>query len=125
MSDGNLEVCRLTLPGKFEGVSIPRRRMPPRVRLGGRFLRGPIPMAWLNQAGSLPGKALHVGISIWHWHFIKKGASPIALSVRKLEEIGVKRSSAYRALAALEEAGLISVIRHVGRNPRVTLKEAT
>jgi DNA-binding transcriptional ArsR family regulator len=84
---------------------------------------GPIPMEWLEQAGCLPGRALHVGISIWHWHFIKKERT-ITLSIRKLVEIGVKRGSAYRALSALEEAGLISVERHVGRSPRVTLNVA-
>ena len=33
--------------------------------MGVPFLKGPIPMAWLNAAAKLPGKTLNVGIAIW------------------------------------------------------------
>ena len=29
------------------------------------FIRGPIPLAWLNVAARLPGKTLNVGLAIW------------------------------------------------------------
>jgi hypothetical protein len=41
-----------------------RRRKPKRERRQSvrRFLRGPIPWAWLQEAGMLPGKALMVSL---------------------------------------------------------------
>ncbi|MDA0746219.1 MAG: hypothetical protein O2954_06850 [bacterium] len=64
---------------------------------------------------------MHVGIWLWHWHFIKRSPK-IGLSVKKLESFGVERHSAYRALKALEQAKLVSVDRHAGRSPLVTLR---
>jgi hypothetical protein len=40
----------------------PQLKKPPRHRSGEKFLKGPIPLLWLIQAGRLPGKALHVGL---------------------------------------------------------------
>jgi DNA-binding GntR family transcriptional regulator len=45
----------------------------------------------------------------------------VVCSYRVLDEWGVKRHAAYRALKALEREGLIQVIRGPGRSPRVTL----
>lgn len=35
-----------------------------RLRKGGPFLKGPIPLAWLETAASLPGKSLHAGLAM-------------------------------------------------------------
>ena len=92
----------------------------PRHKPGEKFLKGPIPLVWLEAAAKLPGKALHVGIEIWFWAGIK-GPEGIKLSTASLIKFGVERHSAYRAVNALENAGLISVIRHKGRKPIVSL----
>jgi hypothetical protein len=93
---------------------------PPRHRTGELFLKGPIPMKWLHRAGQESGKAIHVAIELWFWAGIKK-TNVIRLSVTNLEKFGVKRKSAMRGLAALENSGLVSVKRHTGRKPIVTI----
>ena len=40
-------------------------KRPPRHRSGEKFLKGPVPMAWLERAFVLPGKALHVALLLW------------------------------------------------------------
>jgi len=88
---------------------------------GKRFLRGPVPMDWLNRAARLPGKALHVGIAIWHLAGLKKQVADIKLSSAILTDLGISRPAGYRGLKALEQAALVSVIRHTGRQPLVSL----
>ena len=90
--------------------------------MAGRFLKGPIPWAWLSAAARLPGRALHVAIGIRLWTGIKK-TDRIAFSVSTLAELGVSRPAAYRGLTALEGRGLVTVDRHRGRKPRVTVVE--
>lgn len=88
-----------------------------------RFLRGPISMPWLWAAMSLPGKALHVGIQLWHLSGLTQ--KPIVkLSLRDLEQrSGVSISSSRRGLKSLANAGLVRVDQKPGRCPRVTLIE--
>jgi hypothetical protein len=99
-------------------------KRPPRHRAGEKFLKGPIPMSWLTLAAGLPGKALQVAVELWYWAGIKKSRE-VALSARWLSKMGVDRFSAYRGLAALEKSGLVSVLRHRGRKPIVTLLDAS
>jgi hypothetical protein len=96
---------------------------PPRPGSGEKFLKGPIPWSWITKAASLGGHALHVAVAIWFLAGIKKNGR-IALSNSVLEDLRVSRFSGYRALHALESAGLISVGRHTGRNPVVTILDA-
>lgn len=89
-------------------------------RIKGRFLRGPIPMAWLDAARAVRGKAIHVALEIWHWSFIK-GSKTVKLNLSRLARCGVARTTAGRALRDLEDAGLVSVRRAPGRAPIVTI----
>jgi hypothetical protein len=93
---------------------------PPRPGPGEKFLKGPIPWSWISKGASLKGQALHVGIALWLLAGIKRSQS-VALSNSVLQDLGVSRYSGYRALHSLESAGLISVDRHTGRNPVVTI----
>ena len=88
---------------------------------GEKFLKGPIPWNWLCKASSLPGKAFHVAIGIWHLAGLSKGNRTFTLSQKTLRELGLKRNAVYRSLAALESEGLIKVVRHTGRNSNVTI----
>ncbi len=119
MDDLNLE--NLTLPN-VPKIEFRDNKSLPRHKNGEKFLKGPIPLDWLNMAAKLPGKALHVAIAIWFLAGIKKMRT-IALSGSVLNGMGVKRNAAYRALAELEGAGLISVIRYHGRLSEVTILE--
>jgi hypothetical protein len=84
-----------------------------------RFI-APVPLPWFLAACRLPGKALAVALVIWHLAKLK-GSDTVELSQSRLNEFGVKRQAKYRALAALESAGLIRVVRRQRRNPEVTV----
>lgn len=108
---------------RLEGSQIPRvtsGRRPPHHKPGGRFLKGPIPWPWLTRAASLPGKAIHVGLALWHLAGMKKSRT-IKLTRGPLKELGVLKDSKRRALLALEREGLISVDCPPGSNLVVTL----
>lgn len=107
---------------KRSSVKQKSRGKPPRHKPGELFLRGPIPLDWLAAAAHQPGKSLHVGLGLWFLAGIKKSRE-IALSGSVLRGLGVKRHSGYRGLVWLEQAGLVRVVRHSGRNPIVTLLE--
>ncbi len=115
-----LDVTRLRLSSVPTQPPHRRRARLPRHKAGQKFLKGPIPCWWLTKAAQQRGRALHVALALWFWAGIK-GSGQIALSISKLSALGVSRFSAYRGLAALERAGLISVHRQRGRNPIVTL----
>jgi hypothetical protein len=101
-------------------AAIKERQKPPRHKQGEKFLKGPIPWAWLAKAARQSGKALHVAVVIWFLAGIKRKRS-ISLSNTALKELGVDRFSKARALRALEEVGLVSVKRPPGCNPVVTI----
>lgn len=93
---------------------------PPRHQPGERFLKGPIPWRWLAEAMRLPGRALHVATVLWFRAGLTRSAT-VSLSLSKLQDVGVARTTASRALAALERAGLVEVVRAPGRRPQVTI----
>ena len=63
-----------------------------------------------------------MALAIQLWVGIKR-SNRIALSISKLAALGVGRHAAYRALKSLEQAGLVTVDRHVGRKPWVRVSE--
>ena len=82
---------------------------------------GPVPGDWLKKAASLKGKAFHLGIFLWLFAGMKRTAK-VKLSLRWLEEeAGINRITAWRGLATLEAAGLVSVERRPGSKPMVTI----
>ncbi len=95
---------------------------PPHHRKGEEFLKGPIPLNWLCLAASLPGKTLAIGSAIWFKAGVTK-RNTIRLTGKLLTKFGVGRKAGYRGLERLELAGLVSVERHAGRCPVVTLSE--
>jgi hypothetical protein len=96
---------------------------PPRHRLGEKFLKGPIPWAWLERAYPLPGKALHVALWLWREAGCRRSRRvPLCLSGELAP--GLNRQSARRGLRQLVVAGLVSVRRTPGRGLEVTLLDA-
>jgi hypothetical protein len=91
-------------------------------RRGGPFLKGPISLLWLERAGRLPGKALHVGLVIRHVQSLNRGDGTIVLTNQWLKNFGVDHHAKRRALVALEQAKLIAVERGK-RSPTVTIIE--
>lgn len=94
----------------------------PRPKAGEKFLKGPIPLNWISTAARLPGRSLHVAIAIWFTASLAKSAT-VSLSNLAGLPFGLDRNAKYRALAWLEEAGLIAVERNLGRSPVVALLE--
>jgi hypothetical protein len=85
-----------------------------------RYLRGPVPLAWLEAAARLPGRALQVGLALWYLVGVTKSTT-VRLSSVRLVGFGVDRSAKRRALTALAGAGLITLDQAPGHNPAVTL----
>lgn len=95
---------------------------PPHHRQGEEFLKGPIPLHWWCLAASLPGKTLTIGSALWFKAGVTKKRT-VHLTGKLLAKFGVGRKAGYRGLKRLELAGLVSVKRHVGRCPVVTILE--
>ena len=114
-----IDPSRIRLRNQPKSATIHRL---PRPRAGEKFLKGPIPLDWLSTAARLPGKSLHVALSIWLTASMSRSAT-VPLSNMAALAFGLDRNAKYRALQWLEEAGLISVERKLGRSPVVTLLE--
>jgi hypothetical protein len=84
------------------------------------FLKGPIPWDWLCKAGCLPGKSLHVALSLWFLAGVRK-SRVVKVSYKLLRRLGAKRDAARRGLAQLESGGLVKVQRQPGRSPVVEI----
>ena len=117
-TDFNPDRLRLSSSSTSTAVR-PAARLPHHQR-GSKFLKGPIPLVWLTAAATQPGRALHVALAIWFLAGIKR-APTIALPTSLLSAFGVDRYAGYRGLNALERVRLVSVIRHPGRLPIVTI----
>jgi len=104
--------------------TLPEKRLDhnPQKKIKGKFLRGPIPLEWLKRAALLTGKALQISLCIWFLTGVNRNKT-VKISYKLLQDFGVSRSSSYRGLKALENAGLIAVERQPGCSPLVTLKE--
>jgi hypothetical protein len=90
------------------------------LRQSTRYLRSPIPLAWLQAAACLPGRALHVGLALWYLIGVTRSTT-VQLSSVRLAGLGVDRSAKRRALTALVDAGLITMDQVPGRNPMITV----
>ena len=85
-----------------------------------RFIKGPIPLEWLLTASKLSGKSLEISMVLWFLKGVTKNHT-VKLSGKLVRSFGVSRSTLYRGLAEMENAGLISIQRHKGRSPMVTI----
>lgn len=118
------DLTRLSLESDKPTLVKPNcKEKPPRHKPGEKFLKGPVPLLWLQQAALSPGKSLSVGIVLWYLAGIKKTPT-VSLPNTLLQRFGVGRTAKYRALDWLEEARLVAVKRHPGCNPLVTLLDA-
>lgn len=97
-----------------------RRARPPRHAKGEGFLKGPVPLAWLEAAARLPGRSLHAGLALWYAAGLMRSAT-VTLSNISGVRFGLDRNAKYRALEWLEGAGLVKVERKLGRAPVVTI----
>jgi hypothetical protein len=98
-------------------------RRPPRHRSGEKFLKGPVPWAWLERAFTLSGKALHVALLVWFEAGCARSRT-VRMCLSGTLPTGLNEQSARRGLQRLAEAGLVTVRRRPGRGLEVTLNDA-
>ena len=81
-----------------------------------------IPLAWLARASTAPGSnfCLHVGVLL-HYVAGLTRRDAVTVSSKLLVAFGIDRHSYYRALRALEKAGLVLVQRRRGKKPLVSI----
>jgi hypothetical protein len=112
-----IDIDRLRVRSAQPGT---RRPGPPRHAKGESFLKGPIPLAWLEAAARLPGRSLHAGLALWYAAGLTRSAV-VPLSNLSGVRFGLDRNAKYRALEWLESAGLVKVERKLGRAPVITI----
>jgi hypothetical protein len=102
---------------RVQGSSRRGRRASP---IRGKFIAGPIDVAWVVQAKRLGATPLLVGLALWHLRKLRQ-ADTFTVSNLMLQEWGIQPDAKSRALRALERACLIRVERRGKRSPHVTL----
>ena len=109
------------LPEKLSDVSLKRRKAKAETR-SRQFIPGPVYLDPLISASKLRGKSLCFWLLILYRLGVERTAE-VEIRPGMLARFGIGRRSGYRALNALETAGLVSVERHRGRSPVVSIKQ--
>ena len=86
----------------------------------GYFLRGPIPLGWLQLAAGLPGKAYTLCTILWWFHGMNP-TKPIKVTTKSLKEFSISEDAYRDGLRRLEQAGLVTVTRPKGQRARVII----
>lgn len=87
---------------------------------GERFIRGPIPLAWMKLAARCGNRAEAVALLLWYAAGFQR-SNPVKLSKSILAELNVHPKTAKRVLVRMREIGLVDAEFHRGRSPVVTL----
>jgi hypothetical protein len=115
----DIDLDRMRLPPV---MTAPPPGRPPRHRQGEKFLKGPVPWAWLESAMRLPGKALHVALALW-WEAGCANRRTVRFCLNGSLPGGLTRQSARRGLRRLAAGGLVTIRHLPGRGLEVTLSE--
>jgi len=86
----------------------------------GKFIAGPLDVAWLCKAKPLGATPLLVGLALWYLKGLRKTNTFIVSNIL-MKEWGVSPDAKSRALRKLEEAGLIAIERRGKRSPQISL----
>lgn len=93
---------------------------------GEPFLRGPIPLPWLERAIAARGSSLPVGLCLWFMRGVAPGTPDIKVSRAVRKRLGVSPDQLRRGLLGLEAAGLLEFVnRGRGRCPVVRILPVT
>ena len=115
-------------PENLQALNQGRRALPPgvnespgrRLRQSGPFIKGPVPMVWIDRAyRATGGNGLRLGLSLW-WVSGMVGSQTFSVNITGLKT-GQSPRSKRRALKALEEAGLLCRTHEPGKRLRVEL----
>jgi hypothetical protein len=92
----------------------------PRHKSGELFLRGPIPLRWLQLASTCGQRAEAVALLLWYLAGLQ-GGSPVKLTRATLELLKVHPRTGRRVLVRMVALGLVRAEFHRGRSPVVTI----
>ena len=107
--------------GTIPTVSRPKRPfIKPKVNPTVKFIRAPLPYTWITSAAKLAGKSLHAAMAIRYLDGFDQSGT-VKLTHRILKDFGISVKASYDVLTRMEKAGLISVKRHKGRSPIITI----
>jgi hypothetical protein len=106
-----------TRDGRFGEQEIIKQKVP-------GFIKGPLPLSWMQRAMALPGKTIHVALALWFLSGLKCDKT-VKLSGKIVRSFGVSRDAKYDALKRLEAENLIKICRKPGSVPVVTLLDHT
>src|SRR5688572_17273799 len=95
------DLSRFRIPDDWKPPPPRARKAPPRHKPGARFLKGPVPWVWLRVALRLPGRALHLGIVLWLEVGLTRSRT-VKVNLSRMEDIGITRQGARRAVLSLE-----------------------
>lgn len=100
-----------------------RKRSPEDGWVAGPYIAGKMPLDWVCRACKVVASArTHATIwAIWYKRGLEGRDEDLKLTTAALKRFGVDRSAKSRALAELEELGLIRVTRPPRKNPLVTI----
>ena len=86
------------------------------------FLKGPIPLAWLQRASNFRSSSpLKVGLVLFHLAGLKKKRDGIAITVKRCQPWRLERKAVKYGLSQLEKVGLIRVTRTNGSAAKVDI----
>src|SRR5215831_11761813 len=117
----DLESLRISIPILKPG---PQESLP-RHEKNEMFLKGPIPLNWINRAMGISFGAWAVGTAIWREAGRRKKKA-FVFNLTRLPEYypALNRRLVQRVLPQLEKAGLISVRRESNRTHKITILKA-
>ena len=96
-------------------VKHPTKSVPKRRRQTGPFIRGPIPLAWLDPVLAMPGRTpLAVALALCYQFGLER-STRVRLTRKLRDRFSIESRSAGRALSLMESAGLVTVTRKPGR----------
>ena len=72
------------------------------------FVKGPVPMWWMEKAHKLGGSALWLGLLAWHKAGM--GCESMKASNAYCEAYGISKQAKRRAIKALADAGLMRIV---------------
>ena len=115
MDNGN-ELDAFRLPS--DSVPLRRKERSPRqtvARQQGAFIRGPLPLVWLDGVLKLPGRGpLVVALTLLYQSGLESSPS-VRVTHKLLQRFGIPPRTSYDVLAKLEAAGLVVVTKPPGR----------
>jgi hypothetical protein len=109
-----LDLDNLRLPDTGQWAVVPRKIQKRRKH----FVI--VPWTWVERLNGAQGKTYSVAHYLLYLSWKNKGA-PIKLPNGMLQTDGISRASKWRALAELEQRGLINIERRRGRSPIIRL----